>query len=101
MNLEQEVIDMFLQVCRGICNDKGYSKLSDSDQRKEVKEIILRSFNENGHDLGKVLQLLDKFDIAVFRYLDTYVMNRGGRPLHWPDYHEDSIRVEMLYELYL
>jgi hypothetical protein len=99
MDTEQEVMSRFLQVCKEACNEKGYSAFSS--QRTETKERVLKSFERNGHDLGQVLFLLDKFDTATFRYLDTYVMNKGSRPLHWPDYHEDSLRAEMLYELYL
>lgn len=97
MDIEQEVIDKFLQVSEAMWNDKLYGVFSS--QRGELKESVLKSFIGNGHDLGKVMQLLDKFDVAMFRYLDTYVMNRGSRPLSWADYHEDSIRAEMLYEL--
>jgi len=99
MDIEEEVMNKHLQVCKEICEDKGYSKLSS--QRERVKREVLKSFSRNEHDLGKVSRLLDKFDIAIFHYMDTHVMNRGSRPFGWPDYHEDSIRAEMLYELYL
>ena len=99
MEIEQEIMERHLQVCKEFCEDKGYNKLSS--QRERVKREVLKSFSGNGYDLGKVSRMLDKFDIAIFHYLDTYVMNRGSRPLGWPDFHEDSIRAEMLYQLYL
>lgn len=101
MEIEERVMEKYLQVCREICDDKGYNKLSSC--RKEVKEEVLKSFRRNGdgQDLEKISRLLNKFDMAIFHYLEKYVMNRGNRPFGWPDWHEDSIRAEMLYELYL
>ena len=99
MGVEEEVMNRHLQVCKEICDGPGYSTLSSSSQREEVKKRVLEFFTGNGHDLGKILQMLNKFDIAIFRFLETYVMNRGSRPLGWGDYHEDSLRAEMLYEL--
>ena len=99
MEIEQEVMDRHLQVCKEVCDGPGYNKLIS--QRESVKREVLKFFSRDGYDLGKVLRMLDKFDIAIFHYLDTYVMNRGSRPFGWPDFHEDSIRAEMLYQLYL
>jgi hypothetical protein len=99
MVIEEDVMNKHLQICGKVCEDKGYNKLSS--QREKIKREVLKYFNGNGQDLGKISRLLDKFDVAIFHYLDTYVMNRGSRPLGWPDYHEDSIRAEMLYELYV
>lgn len=95
--IEEEVIDKHLQICKRICDNRQYTELNF--QRENIKTEVLKSFDRNGYDLIRISRLLEKFDKAIFYYLDTYVMNRGSRPLSWPDYHEDSIRAEMLYEV--
>lgn len=93
MNFEEEVIKRHLQICKTICDDKGYSKLSY--QREEIKREVLETFKGNGYDLERVSQILDISDTTMFHCLDTQVMNRGSRPFGWPSYYEDTLRAEI------
>lgn len=99
MDIEHQVMDRILEVYKIFFNYKGYSFLSS--HRGAAKNRTFRSFNANGYNSQQVSGLINKFDTAIIKYLEAYVMNRGCRPLRWPDYHEDSLRNEMLYELLL
>ena len=99
MDIEQQVMDRILEVYKIFFDYKGYGFLSS--HRDAAKNRTSRFFGRNGYNPQQILMLINKFDTAVIRYLEEYVMNRGSRPLRWPDYHDDSLRNEMLYELLL